>query len=190
MLSKSYIQKIKQEYLDYAEKRRVVIKLSGDALHCAKRAIFALHRSDLKEAQSRLEESEGILTDLNKQFVDQKDLFDEGSYRAALEEYVEAKLFGEFVLTGKMSDIKTIPIESDVFLAGLCDVPGELYRLATNSATKRNFEMVDNCKTAAEEIIGELMEFDLTSYLRNKFDQAKSALQKLEQIQYEVSIRK
>lgn len=189
MLSKQYIQKIKKEYLDYAEKRREVIKLSGDALHCAKRAIFSMHRGDKKEAAVKLAEVEKMLKKLNKDFAGQSELFDEGSYRAALEEYVEAKLFGEFVTTGKMNEITTVPVDSDVFLAGLCDVPGELYRYAVNSATNRKFEIVRQCQVAAEEIIGELMEFDLTSYLRNKFDQAKGALHKIEQIVYEVSLK-
>lgn len=190
MLSKTYIEKIKKEYLNYAEKRRDIIKFSGDALHGAKRAIFAMHRHEDKEAVDKLTEVEKILKQLNKQFAGQSELFDEGSYRAALEEFVEAKLFCEFVTTGKMSEIKTIPVDSDVFLAGLCDVPGELYRYAVNSATMRRFDLVDKCRVAAEEIIGELMEFDLTSYLRNKFDQAKGALNKIEQIVYEVSLKK
>ncbi|MFA6485827.1 MAG: hypothetical protein WCT40_00450 [Candidatus Magasanikbacteria bacterium] len=190
MLSKTYIQKIKKEYLDYAEKRRDVIKFSGDALHCAKRAIFAMHRRETDDAGSRLAEAEKILKQLNQDFSGQNELFDEGSYRAALEEYVEAKLFCEFVMTGKMSEIDAMPVDSDVFLAGLCDVPGELCRYAVNSATNRQFDTVAKCKTAAEEIIGELMEFDLTSYLRNKFDQAKGALNKIEQIVYEVSLKK
>ena len=45
------------------------------------------------------------------------------------------------------------------------------------------------CKDAASDIIGELIEFNLTSYLRNKFDQAKSAVHKLEFIEYEVRLR-
>ncbi len=190
MLSKIYIAKIKKEYLDYAEKRREVIKLAGDALHCAKRVIFTIHRHEHESALAKLTETENILKDINKKFSGHKELFDEGAYRAALEEYVEAKLFFEFVVAKKMSEIKTVPIDSDVFLAGLCDVPGELYRFAVNSATNRKFDAVRDCQVAAEEIIGELMEFDLTSYLRNKFDQAKGALHKLEQIQYEVTLRK
>jgi len=190
MLSKTYIAKIKKEYLDYAEKRREVIKMSGDALHCAKRVIFTVHRHDYEGAKAKLDETEKLLKDINKKFAGHKELFDEGAYRAALEEYVEAKLFFEFVATLKMSEIKTVPIDSDVFLAGLCDVPGELYRFAVNSATNRKFDAVTDCKNAAEEIIGELMEFDLTSYLRNKFDQAKGALNKIEQIVYEVSLKK
>lgn len=189
MLSKAYINKIRKEYLSYAEKRREMIKLSGDALHLAKRVIFCVHRHEQKDAQEKLKATEEILKTLNKKFSRDKDLFDEGSYRAALEEYVEAKLFYEFIATGKMNEIKTVPVDSDVFLGGLCDVPGELYRFAVNAAAAHKYEVVPECFLAAEEIISELMEFDLTSYLRNKFDQAKGALHKLEQIRYEVSLR-
>lgn len=190
MLSKTYISKIKKEYLDYAEKRREVIKLSGDALHLAKRVIFSVHRHERADAESKIKAAEEILKTLNKKFAHDKDLFDEGSYRAALEEYVEAKLFFEFVSTGKMSEIKVFPVDSEVFLGGLCDVPGELYRFAVNSAAAHKYEVVEDCFTAAEEIISELMEFDLTSYLRNKFDQAKGAMRKIEEVRYEISLRK
>jgi len=57
MLSKTYIEKIKKEYLDYAEKRRDIIKFSGDALHSSKRAIFAMHRGEGGEAEIKLAET-------------------------------------------------------------------------------------------------------------------------------------
>ena len=39
-------------------------------------------------------------------------------------------------------------------------------------------------------IIGELVEFNMTGYLRTKYDQAKNSLRKIEQIAYEVKIWK
>ena len=68
-------------------------------------------------------------------------------------------------------------------------MPGELYRYAIKSATARDFEMTKKCYGYAQEIIGELIDMDLTGYNRNKFDQAKQAVQKLEQVIYEVSLR-
>ena len=41
MLDKKYLNSIKKNLLQYAEVRREVIKSSDDALHNAKRAIFA-----------------------------------------------------------------------------------------------------------------------------------------------------
>ena len=68
-------------------------------------------------------------------------------------------------------------------------MPGEMLRYAIKSATERKFEMVEKCFATAEEIIGELVDMDLTGYNRQKFDQAKGALNKLEQVRYEVSLR-
>lgn len=189
-IQKAYIDKLKANLLDYAEKRREVIKASGDALHHAKRAIFALHRDNTAEAEEKLKAVEGIYQVLNEKFKkDQDGILTEGSYRAGLEEYVEAKLFYNFLQDGKIGEIKELPISGELYIAGLCDVPGELYRFAIKSATEKNIVMVKKCSAMASEIIGELIEFNLTSYLRTKFDQAKQAVQKIEQVVYEVSLR-
>jgi uncharacterized ubiquitin-like protein YukD len=41
----------------------------------------------------------------------------------------------------------------------------------------------------AEDIIGEMVTMDLTGYNRQKFDQAKQSLHKLQQVIYEISLR-
>ncbi|MFA6427390.1 MAG: hypothetical protein WCW16_03005 [Candidatus Magasanikbacteria bacterium] len=188
-LQKKYLSKLKTELVTYASKRREIIKLSDDALHHAKRAIFAMHRDDMKEAKLKLAESERLLKEVGKQFGKDKRAFDEGAYKAGLEEYVEATLLHQFLTTGVIAEIKNISIEAETYIGGLCDVPGELYRYAIKSATQRDIPMLKKCSVMAQEIIGELIEFNLTSYLRTKFDQAKSAVQKLEQVVYEVSLR-
>ena len=93
-------------------------------------------------------------------------------------------------LEEELGKISGLPVEPDTYIGGLCDLPGELYRYAIKSATAKKFPMVEKCYKISEEIIGELMDMDLTGYNRNKFDQAKGALHKLEQVVYEVSLRK
>jgi predicted translin family RNA/ssDNA-binding protein len=166
-----------------------VIELSNQAIHHAKRAIFALHRDDKKEAGEKLNQSEILLKNLVSKYKKEPDVLEEGAYRAGLEEYTEAKLFYGFLTTGKIGKITDINVPDEVYIGGLCDVPGELYRYAIKSATARDIEMTKKCAQIAQEIIGELIEFNLTSYLRTKFDQAKQAVQKLEQVVYEVSLR-
>lgn len=189
-LDQSKLTSLKNNLHTYSEDRRDIIKLSGDALHIAKRCIFSLHRDNLIEAQEKLVAAEKILTEINVKHKKTVGLLSEGAYEASLEEYVEAKLFFSFVTKKKIMLVTKISITDDLFLAGLCDVPGELYRYALKAATKRDFKTVSECAAASEEIIGSLIEFNLTSYLRNKFDQAKQAGQKLEQVMYEVSLRK
>ncbi len=98
-------------------------------------------------------------------------------------------MFFQFLKTGKIGKVTGINISPESYAAGLCDVPGELYRYAIKAATERDIEMVKKCAAVAQEITGELIEFNLTKYLRNKFDQAKSAVQKLERVVYEVSLK-
>jgi predicted translin family RNA/ssDNA-binding protein len=190
VLQKSYLTRIKKNLHSYHTKRGEVIGMSNNALHHAKRAIFALHRDNKKEAVEKIKMVEKILLGINKKYKSTPKILNEGSYKAALEEYVEAKCFFDFLETGRIGEIKNLPIPEEVYLAGLCDVPGELYRYAIKSATAKDIETTKKCAEMAQEIIGELIEFNLTSYLRTKFDQAKGAVQKLQIIVYELSLRK
>lgn len=190
MLNKNYLAKVRQNLLAYANQRREVIKQSGDAQQHAKKAIFALQRDDEKGAKENLDQAKKLLQGIVKKFNKVEGLLDEGSYKAAREEFVEAVLFSQFHAGKNLSEIKDVKVDSDAFVSGLCDIPGELYRYAIKSATERNFKKVKGCYELAEEIIGELVDMDLTGYNRQKFDQAKQALHKLEQVVYEVSLRK
>jgi len=189
MLDKKYIQLLRSDLLSYAQKRREVIKMSGDAQQHAKKAIFALQREDKEGGNERLRLAEALLLELYKKFKNDKRLFHEGSYRAALEEYVEAMIFNNYVNSKPTGKIKVLEVDTDTFVSGLCDVPGELYRYAIRAATAHNFDLTKKCYEYAEEIIDELIDMDLTGYHRNKFDQAKQALHKLEQVVYELSLR-
>lgn len=189
MLDKKFFAKIKQILLDYAEKRREVIKLAGDAQHLSKQAIFALQRDSNGEADKLLAEAEDIIRKLAKKYQKDEGLFNEGSYRAGLEEFVEAYLFRQCLKNETLSAISDLDVDPDIYIGGIADVPGELARYAVKSATERKFDIVKRCLDQAEEIIGAMIEMNLTGYNRQKFDQAKQSLGKIQQIHYEVSIR-
>ena len=82
----------------------------------------------------KLKEAEEIFKKLHAKYKSDQKIKEEGSYRAAVEEYVEAVLFRQFIMEGKIGEIKTMPIEFELYLAGLCDVPGELYRFAIKAS--------------------------------------------------------
>lgn len=189
MINKKYLDTVRTDLLGYATKRRDVIKTAGDAQQLAKKAIFAMQRDDTSEAKQMLKTSGNLLAELNKKYKTEPDLFTEGSYRAAVEEYAEAMLFAQYLGAQEIGSIKGLPIDSDTLVGGLCDLPGELYRYAIKAATARNFAEVTKCYNTAEEIIAELVDMDLTGYNRQKFDQAKQALHKLQQVVYEVSLK-
>ncbi len=189
MLNKNFIKKLKKEHLENDNERKQIITLSNIILHDSKRIIFALHRGDMEKAVDKFNKIEKILNKLEIKFG-YKRLYKEGSYKAGVEEYVEAKMF-YFILAGKKIDkIKNIKLNFESYLGGICDLTGELVRKAINEASNEKFDEVKKNKKIINDIMSELVEFDMAGYLRTKYDQAKNNLRKIEQINYEIKIKR
>ncbi len=189
MISKTFIQKLKKEHEDSNSERRQIISLANVILHDSKRVIFSLHRDDMAKAEASLDEIEKIIYKLEEKFGATR-IGQEGSYRAALEEYVEAKTLYLVIKGQKIDRFKGMKIDFETYLGGLCDLTGELVRRATNKASAGSMEEVKLTHDYINQIMAELVEFDMTGYLRTKYDQARSNLRKMEQINYEISLRK
>ena len=188
MINKKFIKKLKSDYDGHISERRQIISLANVILHDSKRVIFTLHRGDIKKARESLANIEKIIIKLEQKFGDRR-VAEEGSYKAGLEEYVEAKMF-YLVLTGKKIDsLEGFTLSIDSYLGGICDLTGELVRHAINETAAGRSKEVAKIKDILNAIMAELIEFDMTGYLRTKYDQARSSLRKIEQISYEIKLR-
>lgn len=188
MINKKFIEQLKKDYREQESERRQIISLSNNVLFHSKKAIFSLHRADIKTADAKLKEMEDTLIQLEKKFSIKR-IEEEGAYRAAVEEYAEAKLLSFVVKGEKIDRIKKLKLGNDAYLGGICDLLGEMVRLATNAAAAGNFDQVEKIKKLANDIMDQLIDFDMTGYLRTKYDQARGHLRKLEQMAYEIKLR-
>lgn len=189
MINKKFIQQLKQEYDKHNGERRQIISLANDILNNSKRAIFALHRFDAKRAEEMLIEIEKTIRYADQKFGFQR-LMQEGAYKAGIEEYVEAKMFNLVSRGKKVDKIAKLKIDTESYLGGISDLTGELVRRAINKAAEGEYAEVKKIKKIINEIMTELVEFDMTGYQRTKYDQARTNLKKIEQIDYEIKIRK
>src|SRR3989339_495028 len=96
MLDKKFWEKVFAEQGEFDTSRRKIIAESAAALHSSKLAIFALHRDDLVEAKAKIDEAKKGLQSLDERFGKDFRLRMEGSWKAAVEEFSEAKLFYDF----------------------------------------------------------------------------------------------
>jgi len=189
-MDKKFWDAISKNHAEYGKHYRKLVGESNDALNASKRAIFALHRGDLKQGRELLEQATTGLAGLRIRFKDQPMLQEEGAYRAAVEEFVEANLFEKFLSKKSLGEIKGIASpEPEVYLAGLADVPGELVRYAVARATAGDMKEVMRAEKESGDIIGFLISLDLTGYLRTKFDQAKNSMRRMEEIAYDVALK-
>jgi predicted translin family RNA/ssDNA-binding protein len=188
MINKKFINSLRENYIKRNSERRQIISLSNIILNNSKKSIFAIHRQDLKLASDNLKESEKIIEKLKKNFGLNR-VKEEGSYSAAMEEYVEAKLFYQLIKTGKIEKIQKIDTSETAYIGGICDLSGELVRKATHEAICKNYGEVKRIRDIINEILSELIDFDIIGHMRTKYDQARNNLKKIEQMDYEISLR-
>lgn len=179
--------KLQQEFKSYDDEREKLIKKSRDVLKLSKQVIYAVHRDELKEAEKLVQQIEKEKKQLEDIAAHSSKMLDEGSYRVAIQEYVEALLYFNFVKTGSFGEIKA---SADLFILGLADLPGELVRRAVFLAGKGQVEQVGKIRDEVDKIYGEMLKFDFRdNEIRRKVDGIKYDLRKLEDLVLELKLR-
>jgi len=188
MINSKFLEQLRKDYRANESERRQIISAANNILFEAKKTIFALQRQDFKTAAAKLEENENNLKNLAQRFG-QARLNKEGAYKAAAEEYLEGKTFSAVIKNKKIEATPGLQLDYEAYLGGVCDLIGELVRYATNQAAAGKFTAVAKIKKSAEDIMAQLIDFDMAGYLRTKYDQARGHLRKLEQMAYEIKLR-
>ena len=188
------------------ELREILIKRCRDAQKAAKQAIYALHRNDTKRTQRLLSDCERIVqNDLIPIVEEEPSLRHAGSLVAVLEEYTEAKMFDVW-LRGSTDESKrqyspsgyvllpnefTLPITTEEYLGGLCDLTGEVGRYAVKRGTARDSKAVSLCLQTSMNILyclETLKKFPNGTSIGKKIEPLKRSVEKLERMLYELSL--
>jgi len=186
LIDKADFNKIQKE-MEFVEKRREeVIKKSREIIKLSKQIIYGIHRddknipkliADIKEKVSRLR-TRGEL-----QYT--------SFYKVAMQEYVEAVAMYEVLKNHKLPSQHFLFVSAPDYLAGLCDLTGELMRKANNFVIKNKPEDAIMLKEIVDLIYGEFLALDIRDNdLRKKADQIKYNLRKLEDIAYHLARRR
>ena len=190
MLNKQDFKKLREEMAKFDEERENLIKKARDLLKSSKQIIYSIHRGDLKETALLLNKAKKEKNELDSIASRHPKLFYEGSYSEANQEYVEAMCYLGFI-NGKLPSKNELKVDVEDYLSGICDLTGELTRRAVSSATKNDFEQVERIKSLVEDIHGEFLKINLrNSLLRKKSDSINWNLKKLEDVMYDIKLRK
>ena len=185
---KTLFKQLITAYQKQIKERKMIIATANTILHDAKRVIFAIHRQDLTTADKSLTNLEERINKLQKNFGYTR-VNEEGAYQAAIEEYVEAKTFYWLTTNQQLKKISGVKLSNQAYLGGICDLCGELVRQAINAAADNDYQIVQHNKKIINNIMAELVQFDMTGYLRTKYDQARNHLRKIEDINYQISLK-
>ncbi len=186
---KKIFDKISKDLILYHKERSMIGRTCSDILSKSKQAIFLAHESNLKEANSRLDEAKKHLVELNKKYNKSNRLQSEGMYKDAVEEFLEAKFF-ILVLENKKIDIdKDLVFNPEEYLGALSDMTGELVRQCVLIGDKNGLDKIKKYREITKELIGFMLALYMTGKLRMKFDDAKRNLKRIETMIYEIKLR-
>ncbi len=170
--------------------REELIKRSRDALKLSKKAIYSLHRTELKTARAQLASAKKVITQLNKLLAKDTHLAAVGAYTEAVEEYVEASCYFSVLTKKRLPNAQELGVDIDTYLPGLCDLVGELVRKAINSVIKGDKKTALEIRDFVTQVYQELMLFDFRNApVRRKFDSIKYGLEKLEDLALQLKMK-
>ncbi len=191
MINKKEFNNMRLELQDYDKKRELLINQSRVVLKQAKLLIYSIHRNEMKKAGVALKNLKKEKSALDKITKSNPKLLREGSYSAACQEYIEAVVFFEFERGVVLSSAKKLNVSTSDYLMGLADLTGELVRLAIACAIKDQHDKVEYIRKNVSELWGDMLNFDFrNSALRRKFDSIKYNLAKIEQVSYDIKVKK
>ncbi|RME54515.1 haloacid dehalogenase [Candidatus Woesearchaeota archaeon] len=182
MIDKKDFNLMRKELQKFENNRESLINLSRKIIQLSKRIIYSIHRHDLKSVDKLVKEIKQLVKKLPS------NNYDTTLRNVALQEYVEAMALYGFYKEKRLYTRKELNVEVENYLMGLCDLTGELVRLAVNQSIRKNNVEAIEIKDFVNELYGEFLKFDLRNgELRKKSDSIKWNLRKLEDLAQKLS---
>jgi predicted translin family RNA/ssDNA-binding protein len=190
MLDKKDLESIKKDIEAVEAQRDTTIRASRDIIKLSKKTIYAVHRNDLKSAEKAVAEMKSEFKKLQASVKHPK-LLSSGSFKVAVQEYVEALCFYELMKNNRIPTNTELKLDPEFYLMGLIDLTGELVRKAINSAIKDDYDTSVKLKGLVSDLYDELLLFDFAGgELRKKFDSIKYDLKKLDDLVLNLKLSK
>jgi len=191
MIDKKDFEGIIERIEGFDSKREQLIKECRELLKNSKRLIYSVHRENEAETKEVLSETKKSKDRVDALLKKDSSLAFEGSYSEAMQEYVEAMCYYNFVENGKIPKVKELGVKDDDYLAGICDLTGELERRAVLRSITNNFEDVKRIRAFVDEMHGIFLKMNLRNgNVRKKYDSIKWNLKKIEEVLYDINMKR
>lgn len=190
---KEEFEKISNYYAGDDKLRDEMINITREITKLSKMSIYSSQRNDFDEAEKLiLSAEEKIKCALNILNKAELDLIN--NLKSGLEEYIEAKMFYNYLKLNKfitMDEMNISVLPYETYLCALCDFTGELGKKVVSLAIENNIDEIYNIKKFIDDVYGHFIKFDFrSSELRKKFEGLKYTINKIESVVYDLKIKK
>ena len=185
-------QLLKKSIKEYQKTQEIIYRIQGFSNEIrarSKKAIALLRRDNIKESKRIILEIENNFRAINKLVKKNDGLTSQNFYKEAVEEYVEAIIFYNFLTKSKKEIPGFVKVKPEEIISGICDFTGELVRRAITVAGVENFKQLVLYKKVIENVAEELTRIGFRGKLRQKYDEVERNLRKIEDILYDIKLR-
>jgi translin len=190
MFKRADFARMRKEIERFDSLREQLIKESRSVLKNSKAAIYSVHRNNFNSAKQLLRLARQEINKVKMLIKKDANLAAVGAFSEALEEYVEAACYISFMIDKKIPTAKQLGVDTLVYLAGLCDLVGELVRKAITSVVKNDYKTAVQIHKFVSALHEELLLFNWRNIpVRRKFDSIKYGLEKLEDLMLRIKMK-
>lgn len=159
------VDKIEKSIDDKDKIREKALRYSREIIINCRKAIQYIHQDLMKDAKSNIKKASVKLQELYSLTRDHPDLHHAGFVENAAQELVEAYCLYNIMSGKDLPDPDEIKTTYSSYLLGLCDLVGELRRIALNSIRAGKAKEADEHLKMMEDIYDVIIRFDYPSGL-------------------------
>ncbi len=133
----------------------------------AAHAIRAIHRSEVEEAHTQLEDARKLAAGLRDSLADHPDLFFSGYTQDALKEFTEAEITCALIQNQALPTPEDLQVENATYLNGLAEVTGELRRRCMDILRQGYSQEAERLLGCMDDIYSVLVTMDYPDAITN-----------------------
>jgi translin len=162
--------------------RELALKNCRKIIQASSKAIRALHRGDLEDADALLASGRALIDEAEAPLAEHRDIYHAGFFYDAVKEYAEAELTKALVLHQPLPLPSDLGLHAVPYLKGLGEAVGELRRHLLDQLRKGDLAQAEDTFADMEVVHGLLAALDypdgMTSQLRRTTDVARSLIER------------
>lgn len=174
-------------YKQFEVDRKKALQMSDCLRIESKAAISYLLKGMEEGVKKTLKKADGLNKNLQKLLQKTPYLHSVGGVHSGTEEYVEAKLLHDYLLQKSLSTQEELNVHHESYLGGLCDLSGELLRLARRDPSRMK-QILDDIS----ELFQTFLEVVVTrnAVIRKKSEDLERNMKKIEEMIFEYQLKR
>ena len=162
--------------------REQAIRLSREVIRTSANAIRAIHRNELEQAKTQVDEAGALVAETRKILEGYPDLYFTGYTQDAQKEYSEARCVYSFIAGQETPKPEEIGVETASYLNGMAEAASELRRYILDSLRRDDDSRSEELMQTMDDVYNVMIVMDfpdaLTGSLRRTTDQLRGVLER------------